>query len=153
MLHMICSGFLWDEAKVGKFPVYDDLVKGWAKWNIKHTDGAGHDVAATDDGDYPHVSFFDTQINPPSLRKLLLKMLNPDPAKRITIAAISAKGWVKNIECCQVDSYEETTTIIDASKAKSCLSKNHTKVVMHNHLPRHKSLGHSLVRMPGSTDM
>jgi len=153
MLHIICSGFLWDEATVGKFPVFDELVKGWAKWYTKHTDNAGHDIPATDDGDYPHVSFFDTQINPPSLRKLLLKMLNPDPAKRITISQISAKGWVKNIECCQIDSYEEATTIIDASKAKSC-SKHHNKVVQHNHLPPHKHLGHSLaVRLPGSTEM
>jgi protein-serine/threonine kinase len=154
MLWMCANGALWEEAKIGSSPLYNDLVEGWEKWNAKHTDANTKEILSpTDDSDYPHVKFFDNHINPPSVRKLYLKMLNPDPTKRITIAEIIAKGWVKNAECCQIDSYEEVTTIIDASKASSC-SKNHSKItVRHNHLPPTTHRGHRLVRLPGSTDM
>lgn len=150
MLCMCANGCLWGEAKLGSSPLYDELVRGWAKWNAKHVEPDSNIT----DTDYPHVAFFDKHINPPALRRVLLTMLNPDPIKRITIAEVAKKGWLKNLECCQIDSYDDPTNIIDASKLRTGMKKSATKVVQHNHLPpHHHNVAHKLVRLPGSTDM
>lgn len=147
MLCMCASGCLWPKAEAGN-ATYDELVKGWNKWNVKHSDSTSTGIT---ESDYPHVKFFDDHINPPALRRVLLTMLNPDPAKRISMAGVAGNRWLKNVECCQIDSYEDPTTVIDASKASS--SRKVTKVVHHNHLPPAIHVGHKLVRLPGSTDM
>lgn len=149
MLCMCANGCLWERAEAGSSPLYDDLIKGWDKWNKKHADSP--DVTITE-VDYPCVSFFDNHINPPALRRVLLTMLNPDPKKRATIAEVAKNRWVKNLECCQIDSYEDPSYKIDGAKLKT-FSKSVNKVVQHNHLPPEKHVGHKFVRLPGSTDM
>ncbi|TGO35714.1 hypothetical protein BHYA_0149g00270 [Botrytis hyacinthi] len=147
MLCMTASGCLWERAKPNTSPHYDELVRGWDKWNGKHND------CSITDSDYPHVSFFDKHINPPALRRILLTMLNPDPKQRATIADVAKNRWMKNVECCQIDSYDEPTTIIDASKCSGLGNRSLNRVVGHNHLPPKEHHGHKLVRLPGSTDM
>jgi protein-serine/threonine kinase len=152
MLTICANGCLWTQAKMGASPaqpLYEDLVNGWAKWEAKHADDPKATISETD---YPHVGFFDQHINPPALRRALLTMLNPNPTKRASIATIAKNRWLKNIECCQIDSFDDPSVIIDATKIKSC-PKNITKVVAHNHLPPHHNFGHKFVRLPGSTDM
>lgn len=146
MLTMTAGGCLWNEAREGNGPVYKSLVEGWSKWNAKNTDGTITDT------NYPHVAFFDQLINPPALRRILLTMLNPDPSKRVSMASVANNRWLKKIECCQIDSYDDPAVKIDASMMKLC-SKNMSKVVHHNHLPPTRHFGHGLVRLPGSTDM
>lgn len=148
MLCMCANGCLWGEAKLGSSPLYDDLVRGWVKWNEKHAD-ANTTISETD---YPHVAFFDNHINPPALRRVLLTMLNPDPARRASIAEVAQNRWLKNLECCQIDSYDDPAKVIDATKSKFCKAAI-SKVVQHNHLPPHVNVAHKLVRLPGSTDM
>lgn len=147
MLCMCANGCLWEKAVPGSSPLYDDLVRGWAKWNTRHSDGSSPDIS---ESDYPHVSFFDNHINPPALRRVLLTMLNPDPSKRVTMAQVSQNRWLKKIECCQIDSYDDPAVIIDASKSNSCGKMS--RVVQHNHLPPSHHVGHKFVRLPGSTD-
>ncbi|RFU28052.1 hypothetical protein B7463_g8290, partial [Scytalidium lignicola] len=150
MLCMCASGCLWEKAEPGTSRLYDDLVRGWEKWNKKHAESPEVGISEVD---YPNVSFFDNHINPPALRRLLLTMLNPDPKRRATIAEVVKNRWMKNIECCQIDSYDDPTCKIDVTKLKT-FSKNLTKVVQHNHLPANTHhAGHKLVRLPGSTDM
>ena len=149
MLCMAANGVLWQEATPGSSALYDDQTQGWAVWNAKH---AGDEASAITETDYPYVKFFDSHINPPALRRVLLTMLNPDPSKRVSIAAVAKNRWLKNVECCQVEAYNGPAEPIDASKPGACM-KSILKVVQHNHLPPHVHLGHRLVRLPGSTDM
>jgi protein-serine/threonine kinase len=149
MLCMTANGCLWAEAKPNTSPLYDELVRGWEKWNSKH---ANSSITITDT-DYPHVSFFDKHINPPALRRILLTMLNPDPARRATIADIAKNRWLKNVECCQVDSYEGPARLVDVSKSRCLEGGGMARVVAHNHLPPQAHHGHKFVRLPGSTDM
>ncbi|PSS14814.1 hypothetical protein M430DRAFT_104175 [Amorphotheca resinae ATCC 22711] len=144
MLCMCANGCLWDKAVAGSSPLYDDLVNGWAKWNTTHSD-----APEITESDYPHVNFFDSHIKPPALRRLLLTMLNPDPTERVTMAAVANNRWLKHVECCQVDGYDDPTVLIDASKSRSCTNKL-PKVVHHNHLPPHTRLGRKLARLPGN---
>lgn len=147
MLCMTANGCLWESAKPNTSPLYDELVRGWDKWNAKHDD------STITDSDYPHVSFFDKHINPPALRRILLTMLNPNPKYRATIGDIAKNRWMKNVECCQIDSYDEPTKTIDASKCCTVNNRSLNRVVVHNHLPLKEHHGHKFVRLPGSTDM
>ncbi|KAL2062164.1 hypothetical protein VTL71DRAFT_6430 [Oculimacula yallundae] len=146
MLFMTANGVLWNEAKEGSSPTYDDLYRGWTKWNSKHT-VEWHEIT---ESDYPHVAFFDKHINPPALRRILLTMLNPDPSRRASISTIAKNRWMKNVECCQIDSYDDAKASIDASRAST---KALTKIVHHNHLPPSNHLGHKLLRLPGGADV
>ncbi|KAG0645000.1 Serine threonine-kinase HAL4 SAT4 [Hyphodiscus hymeniophilus] len=146
MLCMCANGCLWERAVPGSSALYDDLVRGWQIWNSKHTP-----TQEISESDYPHVSFFDNHINPPALRRVLLTMLNPDPAKRVTMAQVANNRWLKKVECCQIDSYDDPAVMIDASKLKMC--EGMAKVKQHNHLPPHQHGGHKFVRLPGSTHM
>lgn len=147
MLCMSANGVLWNEAKPGSSPLYDDLVRGWTKWNSQHAEEA----LTITEGDYPYVSFFDQHIHPPALRRMLLTMLNPDPAQRASISTVAQNRWMKHVECCQMDSYDEPCPI-DAARARTQGVKSMTKLVHHNHLPPASHLGHRFVRFPGSTD-
>ncbi|ESZ96332.1 hypothetical protein SBOR_3264 [Sclerotinia borealis F-4128] len=147
MLCMTANGCLWESAKPNTSPLYDELVRGWDKWNNKHDD------CTITDSDYPHVSFFDKHINPPALRRILLTMLNPNPKHRASIGEIAKNRWMRNVECCQIDSYDEPTKVIDASKCCGVGNRSLNRVVGHNHLPPKEHHGHKLVRLPGSTDM
>lgn len=148
MLHVIFGGALWQRAEVGQNKYYDSLVRGWAKWESNHP--AGATISETD---YPYVSAFDQMVNPPALRRVLIGMLHPDPLKRCSIEDVASNRWLRNVECCQVDSYDDPSKLIDASKKKSCLKSAAPKVVHHNHLPPTVHRGHHLIRLPGSTDM
>jgi protein-serine/threonine kinase len=149
MLHIIFGGSLWQKAESGN-QHYDSLVKGWAKWDDKHPEDGS--ITETD---YPFVTAFDQMVNPPALRRLLIRMLHPDPARRSTIDDVGSNRWLlKNVDCCQPNSYDDPATIVDASKKlKHSQKVGPKKIVHHNHLPPASHKGHHLVRLPGSTDM
>ncbi|KAG7109809.1 Serine/threonine-protein kinase HAL4/SAT4 like [Verticillium longisporum] len=144
MIYLTFGGNIWTRAERGAAPLYDSFCKGWDKWNAKHPEPD----AALSDRDYPFFEAFDLCINPPALRRLLLSMLNPDPAKRASIADIAGYRWFKNIECCQYDSYDDPAKYIDASKKNATHVNGQKKIFCHNHLPL-ASQGHSLGKMPG----
>ncbi|KAI9732914.1 MAG: hypothetical protein M1818_007346 [Claussenomyces sp. TS43310] len=147
MLHLIFGGALWSKAKSGD-ENYDALLRGWSKWEQNHA--GGQTISETD---YPHVMAFDHMVNPPALRRLLISMLHPSPAKRCSIAEVAKNRWFKHIDCCQVDSYDDPEEIVDASKSRDCFKSAGNRVVRHNHLPPTVHRGHGLVRLPGSTEM
>ncbi|EAQ89985.1 hypothetical protein CHGG_06604 [Chaetomium globosum CBS 148.51] len=153
MVNLIFGGPLWHKAELSPNAspreTYTSLVRGWEKWTDKHTDAT--DTVITD-MDYPHVFFFDTFVKPPALRRVLLQMLNPDPEKRISIANVISNRWVKNIECCQPESYDEPNAahMIDASKKPGQNRASGKKIYCHNHLPPVAHNSHSLGKMPGS---
>lgn len=155
MLHLIFGGALWTRAKPNDGQIhYDKVVKGWEKFNAtsandpsaSSTNGTSNPPQITESS-YPYVDAFDRMINPPALRRMLLGMLNPDPARRSTIAEVAKKGWMKSIECCQVDSYDDPTVVIDAGKKAGDKAggigsaRALQKVVRHNHLMPHHSMG------------
>jgi serine/threonine protein kinase len=153
MVNLIFGGPLWHKAEVAENAspqdTYASLVRGWEKWTAKHADAT---ETAITDMDYPHVFVFDSFVKPPALRRVLLQMLNPDPQKRISIASVVNNRWVKNIECCQSESFDEPSAanMIDASK-KPCQNRvSGKKIYCHNHLPPKEHNTHSLGKMPGS---
>ncbi|KAK3331134.1 kinase-like domain-containing protein [Apodospora peruviana] len=153
MINLIFGAPLWERADARPnckpHPNYLSLVRGWEKWNEKHAHCSPEEMVITD-ADYPKMKAFDFCVKPPALRRVLLQMLNPDPDKRASITDVINNRWVRNIECCQLESYEDPTRMIDASK-KTCLNRgNQRKVFCHNHLPLKVHNTHSLGNMPGS---
>ncbi|ELQ36694.1 serine/threonine-protein kinase hal4 [Pyricularia oryzae Y34] len=142
---------LWKEARDdGANPQYTQLVRAWTRWEKKHGNdmlGEGEEgVPAICDGDQPYTAAFDMGIKPPALRRLVFGMLHPNPARRIGISQVLNNRWMKTVECCQFESYDEPSTKIDASK-KECFTNK--KIFCHNHLPPVASGNHSLGKMPG----
>ncbi|KAK0655225.1 kinase-like domain-containing protein [Cercophora newfieldiana] len=144
MINLIFGAPMWRRAEASGNPNYADLVTGWNRWMAKNES----DVTRLGDLNYPHVLAFDKYVSPPALRRILLQMLHPDPEKRITIADVVKNRWVKGIECCQLESYDEPSRTIDASK-KASLKCGGSKTFCHNHLPPKESNTHSLGPMPG----
>lgn len=155
---LMCGSILWPAARVEKEDkmatpgekesLYTQLVRTFDKWNRKHPGGA----AEFSESDYPAYKIFDEFINPPALRRVMLMMLNPDPTKRASVEQVLNNRWFKNIECCQVESYDDPVVVIDATNKASLNGSGVKKVFCHNHLPpKKKSLftGHSLGAMPG----
>jgi serine/threonine protein kinase len=127
------GGPLWEKAVPGH-QNYDSLANGWDQWNKAHE----NTTEEIPDDDYPYAVPFNV-IKPPALRRVLLRMLNPDPAKRLTIEEVYNDRWVKRIECCQPENPEDQNKGIDATKAATG-----KKICSHNHLPG-KSLDTGLI--------
>ncbi|KAK1641335.1 kinase-like domain-containing protein [Colletotrichum phormii] len=145
MIYVTFGGNIWSRAEVHGNPQYAELLKGWQKWEAKHPEPGSRIT----ESDYPFFNAFDGFVSPPALRRVLLSMLNPNPAKRATISEIANHRWVKNIECCQLENYDDPALLIDATK-KGSAQLNTKRVFCHNHLPL-ESHGHSLGKMPGQS--
>ncbi|KAI0203286.1 kinase-like domain-containing protein [Astrocystis sublimbata] len=146
MIYLIFNANLWEKAEAGlQIPsqkTYNDLVAGWQKSDAKN-------AVRTEEGkeSYPKLPAFEYFVKPIGLRRLLLSMLHPDPKKRITMHEVVTNRWMKNVECCQLESYDDPVKFIDVSK-KDCMKSSNGKIFCHNHLPL-QSTGHGLPPMPG----
>lgn len=143
MIYLTFGGAIWSRAVPGELH-YDKLVKGWETWYGKHPEAD----ATISDTDYPKCYALDVGMSPPALRRLVLQMLNPDPQKRISIEDVIHNRWLKNVECCQLESYDDPALLIDATKKDNTANGN-KKIFCHNHLPPKGTGSHSLGKMPG----
>ncbi|KAF5675250.1 HAL kinase [Fusarium denticulatum] len=143
MIYLTFGGAIWSRAVPGELH-YDKLVKGWETWYGKHPEPD----ATISDTDYPKCYALDVGMSPPALRRLVLQMLNPDPQKRISIEDVIHNRWLKNVECCQLESYDDPALLIDATKKDNTANGN-KKIFCHNHLPPKGTGSHSLGKMPG----
>jgi protein-serine/threonine kinase len=120
---------------------YARFKGGWDAWLPKHSDGLITDTA----GGAPMCGplFAPEKLGGPALKRVLLKMLHPNPDKRISVHEVLQTGFVKGIECCSPESYEDEDYAIDASTGK-CFTHGKTASKMavskaiqrkHTHLP------------------
>ncbi|KAG9628845.1 Pkinase-domain-containing protein, partial [Aureobasidium melanogenum] len=82
---------------------YKKYLNGWNKWLKDHPEGS----IEPGSNDYPDCGKLFHLLNSDSLERLVLRMLNPNPQKRISIAEALASDVVRRMECCQRVSYEE----------------------------------------------
>jgi serine/threonine protein kinase len=131
-LTMTFGGCPWQAAKP-EFEYYARFKKGWDEWLETHPDGQ---ITDGPDG-HPKCGKLFSLVNPPVLKRLLLKMLHPIPEKRVTIREVINSPYVKSIDCCCPESYEDPTCCIDTSK---CTTKQTSKMAaqkkfLHHHIP------------------
>ncbi|CAJ2503479.1 Uu.00g108730.m01.CDS01 [Anthostomella pinea] len=130
MIYLIFGGNLWEKAEPGAQLYYNEIASGWGKLDAKRA--AKPDEVAKDA--YPKSTPFEAVVKPVALRRLLLNMLHPDPTHRITMNDVVTHRWMKTVACCQLESYEDPTKVIDVSK-KDCMNGSTGKIYCHNHLP------------------
>lgn len=122
----------WHSAKRDQ-PAYKRFIEGWEKWSKEHPDGE----ITNDQGGWPKCGALFAVLEPPSMRRLMLKMLNPDPTKRISVHDILTKSFIKNAACCSPESFNEDNVCcgIDATKGRVKSSVKSSMLPKHNHLP------------------
>jgi protein-serine/threonine kinase len=127
-LTMTFGGSPWQAAKP-EYEYYAKFKKGWDDWLVMHPDGQ---ITNSADG-HPKCGKIFSVISPPPLKRLLMRMLHPQPDKRITIQEVMNTNCIKNIDCCCPDSYDDPARVIDTSKASANAVK--TRQYLHHHIP------------------
>ncbi|KAI9883207.1 MAG: hypothetical protein M1823_005033 [Watsoniomyces obsoletus] len=84
------------------YPQHEKFLKGWEAFYEKHPDRL-----ITDDSGLPRCGELFINIEPVALRRLILRMMHPMPEKRIGIHDALNDRWVKTIECCSPEEYED----------------------------------------------
>ncbi|KAF1840217.1 Pkinase-domain-containing protein [Cucurbitaria berberidis CBS 394.84] len=128
-LTMTFGGCPWQAAKT-EFEYYARFKKGWNQWLEEHPDGQ---IFEGPDG-HPKCGKLFSLIEPPSIKRLILKMLHPIPSKRIMIPDVMKTACIKNIACCCPETYDDPKVCFDASKASSAKVAA-TKKFLHHHIP------------------
>lgn len=127
-LTMTFGGNPWQAARAD-FPYYARFKKGWDDWLPCHADG---EVSVDD---HPRCGKLFSLVSPPPIKRLMLKMLHPNPSQRIMINEVIATATVKNIDCCCPDSYGHPTCCVDVSKMSRDSSSSPPKRYLHHHIP------------------
>lgn len=135
LLCMIHKGNPWPSAdRNHPHENFSKFLKGWDKFCETHPDGL-----ITDSDHIPSCGPVFFNIQKPVLKSLLLRMMHPDPLKRISIQDAVKDRWVKQIDCCCVEAYEAVDAI-DASHKGSCkLAAKMNIKKFHHHLPQKES--------------
>lgn len=128
-LTMTFGGCPWQAAK-SEFEYYARFKKGWTQWLEEHPDGL---ITDSPDG-HPKCGKLFSLIEPPSIKRLILKMLHPIPNKRIMIRDVLKTTCIKNINCCCPESYKDPKVCFDASQASSARAAPQKKY-LHHHIP------------------
>ncbi|KAF2235982.1 Pkinase-domain-containing protein, partial [Viridothelium virens] len=92
-------GSPWHAANA-EHATYARFKKGWDEWSWSHPDGKIPDPSAVNAEDLPPCGPLFQALQKPALKRLLLKMMHPDPEKRITIENVVKTGFVRHIDCC-----------------------------------------------------
>lgn len=129
-LTMMCNGYLWSAADTEN-PTYKSFIRGWERFLERNPEGITSDAI-------PRCGAgFGLLTNLP-MKRLVLRMLHPDPAKRITIQEVIKDRYFKNIECCAPDHLEDASDVgqIDVSGRGSLAAARSMRVLKsHNHIP------------------
>jgi protein-serine/threonine kinase len=129
-LTMTFGGCPWQAAKP-EFEYYARFKKGWDQWLVQHPDG---EIVDGPDG-HPKCGKLFSLIEPPSIKRLILKMLHPIPSKRITIRDVMRTACIRNINCCCPETYDEPKVVFDAAKASQSVKFAPAKKFLHHHIP------------------
>lgn len=143
---MIHRGQPWPAADRSQpHQYYARFLAGWDEFLEEHHDGIISGV------EIPSCGPLFSNLPKPAIKNLLLRMMHPDPSKRVSIHDAVGDRWVKNIDCCSFD--EESsgiggttnasgggTSVIDAAGKESCKLMGKMSIKKcHNHLPPKES--------------
>lgn len=129
---MTFAGNPWASAEP-KHERYRKFATGWNAWLATHPDGV---INIDDPSDMPKCGPLFGYLDSPAIKRLMLRMLNPVPEKRILIEDVIKDRWFKTVDCCSTEDYNMKEVGIDAAGKKSC--KQAAKATIkkkHNHLP------------------
>ncbi|KAL2359846.1 hypothetical protein RJZ56_007301 [Blastomyces dermatitidis] len=129
-------GSPWPAAD-SKYVQYANFLNGWNKFLKENPDRI-----ITED-EYPKCGELFRRLKYFGLKRLILKMLHPDPAKRATIQEVMHDRFFKTIECCAPEPIEPGKVVTSIDVASSGSHRLASKMVVqktHNHFPPSKRL-------------
>jgi len=131
-LNLVFSGSPWQRAHESN-ENYRLFIQGFNKWLADHPDG----VITDEVGGSPKCGpMFDPAfIGSPAMKRLMFKMLHPNPEMRISIHDALTGPTMRGVECCAPESYEDVLCRFDASKGSKPVAGKLSKQVLHNHIP------------------
>jgi protein-serine/threonine kinase len=138
LLSMIYKGNPWPAAnRTHPHHHYARFLSGWDKFIDKYPDGL------ITGSETPSCGPLFASLHKPAIRNLLLRMMHPNPNKRITVHEAVRDRSVQGIECCCLEEYGGGV-VIDAKDKESWKVVGRVGVrKVHNHLPPKES------RLPG----
>lgn len=133
---MTYGGGPWDRATM-EDPKYRAFKEGWDKWTAKHPDQDVSDESIpTLPGMFDHKARFGlTQTSSPAMKRILLRMLHPNPDRRISMDTLINSSYIRGLECCAPEACDDDHT---HDAAIDCTSKNFKKAQVlkkHKHIP------------------
>ena len=127
-LTLFHKGYPWPSAEVNQVN-YKQFQAGWEKFLAQDPD------SRIDEENCPQCGPVISKLPTFSLRRLILKMLHPDPEQRLTIHEAINDRFVRKIECCSRDDRGDFKGI-DAAGLASCKAAGKMEVQKkHNHIP------------------
>ncbi|KAL1980234.1 hypothetical protein VTN96DRAFT_4439 [Rasamsonia emersonii] len=132
-LALFFRGTPWQAARLTDVN-YAKFIAGWDNFLLKKPDGI---VTETE---YPSCGRIFSALPKAALKRLVLRMLHPDPERRITIHDALRDRWVSRIECCCPDPKDTVKPVnsIDAAKGSGKHAGQMKVQKVHNHLPPEK---------------
>lgn len=112
---------------------YARFKKGWDAFFEKNPDGA-----ITPETGFPVLGplFSADLLGTAALKKIMINMLHPMPAQRITIQEVMNSPYIRGIECCTPEHCDDNPTSPGTEHAK-CAPRKFTKQILrkHSHIP------------------
>lgn len=133
---MVHKGNPWPSAdQAHPHENYSKFLAGWEKFVATHPAGL------ITDSELPSCGPVFANLTKPVLKSLILRMMHPDPAKRISIKEALTDRWVKQIDCCSLEACgADLPPAIDATNLGSCrLASKMSIKKSHHHLPQKES--------------
>ncbi|KAL9112724.1 MAG: hypothetical protein Q9227_003027 [Pyrenula ochraceoflavens] len=133
-LVMYWTGQPWSSASRSD-PHYKKFIDGWDAFLAEKPDGL------VDDDHQPKCGPVIVKLPHTGMKRLMLKMLHPDPEKRISIQGALSDRWLRSIECCCQDPDPKQDPIsrensIDVAVKGGCKAAKQMMVIKkHNHIP------------------
>ncbi|OJD13807.1 HAL protein kinase [Emergomyces pasteurianus Ep9510] len=136
-LSLRCRANPWPAAD-RKYSQYATFLNGWNRFLEK-----SEDRVVTED-DYPRCGpIFTMGIKHSGLKRLILKMLHPNPSKRATIQEVVQDRFFKTIDCCSPEPINPSKVVTSIDVASSGSHKLASRMVVqktHHHFPPTKRL-------------
>ena len=128
-LTLVHGGSAWQKAHRSD-PQYQRFMKGWDEFLAKFDD------SPIDENYFPNCGPVIDRLPTASQRRLILKMLHPQPEKRITIREALNDRVIRNIDCCSPEEESDGPIGIDVASKGSCKIAAKMQVQKkHSHLP------------------
>ncbi|QDS69724.1 hypothetical protein FKW77_009966 [Venturia effusa] len=133
-VNLCLSGSPWQSAADdSKDAAWITYRSGFKKWLATHPDGEITDL----DGGAPNCgpAFKPEYMGNPAIKRLMFKMLHPDPEKRLSVHDALTGPTLRGWDCCAPDSFEDLSCEFDVSKGVKPVKGKLLKQVKHHHLP------------------
>ncbi|KAF2084848.1 Pkinase-domain-containing protein, partial [Saccharata proteae CBS 121410] len=131
VLFYLCMAPPWSEASE-KDIQYLSYTHMWTDWLSRHPDGKIFDGP---DGQPKTVNAF-SRLDNPNVKRLMIKMLAPDPKHRISMREVLATPTMRAVECCTPDGFgDEGGEAVGKVDARDLKGAKVQVVKKHNHAP------------------